>query len=129
MKREIKFRAWYPKTKTMVDDALMLSEKGQLILVSEKHLSIPFSILNECKWMQFTGLTDKYGQEIYEGDIIMYGSMKIIIDLKKQSVTKYGHGDSTTNLYVGYSLSQYGKSVNLNEIEKIGNIYQNSEIS
>ena len=87
--------------------------------------------------MQYTGLKDKNGVEIYEGDIIdfifwMYHEHesethyigKIDIDETLQASTFIFHQDGNSCFYALYELTFDSES----DIEVIGNIYENPEL-
>lgn len=77
MQREIKFRAWYPEMKRM-----FYQDGGYYTSLEYATWSFPLEIdeSNDKRWslnedsvlMQFTGLKDKNGKEIWEGDRVMY---------------------------------------------------------
>ena len=65
--------------------------------------------------MQFTGLHDKNGKEIYEGDIIAFRNEKGEITLKGE-------------IYWESRNAKFSDFSPKNQVEVIGNIYENPEL-
>lgn len=79
-------------------------------------------------WMQFTGLHDKNGKEIYEGDVLRVG---VIEKTKQNREVVYENGAFFTLVPADkkmvssdHLVAYYSKE----EIEIIGNIYENPEL-
>ena len=117
--REYKFRAWDKKSKTMRTYNFWVNWSGK-VYNSESYKTGYVSGLNRIDviLLQYTGLKDKNGQEIYEGDII-----KTIIfnDLIKISEVIYNERECAYTHKDGMFFARY-------ENEIIGNIYENPDI-
>ena len=126
MKREIKFRAFIKSLKWMVPvEMIDFSSRTVEVDLSDGNGDASEYEFDEIELMQFTGLRDKNGKEIYEGDIVEF------VDLP--------HGDEClcvgkvifeefewhfTNSITESSLSCYDSDV----LNVIGNIHENQEL-
>ena len=77
---------------------------------------------------QFTGLTDKNGKEIYEGDIckVLYSSIGFQIDV--MGVVYWGDWSMSYQIYLLPNQDEYKLADYKSDIEVIGNIHDNPEL-
>jgi len=116
--REIKFRAWIKSVKAMSDWNTILKECDRFSLLNDPNFQL----------MQFTGLLDKEGKEIYEGDILA--------PMANDFTPKYM--GNWVVVYDGGTFAAEGNSERIStwipywipemQVEVIGNIYENAEL-
>lgn len=118
--REIKFRAWDKKRAKWLDDN---SWEGHFDDFYFTDLNKVLAGFNEnIVLMQYTGLKDKNGKEIYEGDIIKESGKTLHI-VRLDTVQFMGFVPFTY-CYDGYDCCR----IEAVECEVIGNVYENKEL-
>lgn len=124
--REIKFRAW-DKEENEMRQVLVMAGDAYEISLGDVHGYRYWQGENTFELMQYTGLNDKNGKEIYEGDII--GMVSPVVEGSCWEVVWHNfswqlllHGrEDIKNYYVKVS-------EHLKDDEVIGNIYENPEL-
>lgn len=116
--REIKFRCWCV-TARYWDNQMLETRSIKLITECNTH------ILH-----QYTGLNDKNGKEIYEGDIVsigeLYPNCEVFYD---ESLASFKHRIYGAGILEGQvlTISNFKKRI-LKRFEVIGNIFENPEL-
>jgi len=163
--RHRKFRAWDPATGKMYDDSRLRYEYGEFEAVVETEEEKIKKLKHHCGScdpeydtiaedvivMDFTGILDKNGKEVYEGDIVKvsYSTMcYATIEEAKERQEKAGFGfptetaivkwidkDLISGTYGGFGIVKPGSNEILCSIdwvreygEVIGDIFNNPEI-
>lgn len=112
--RETKFRVWDGKRMT---NQIELRFAHGLRLVSTSDLGFGIIGDDKCVLMQYTGLKDKNGKEVYEGDIVRYSNKS-----DREVVFEKG-------MFQSRQKNGWGALVLIaNNCEVIGNIYENPEL-
>lgn len=132
--REIKFRAW-DKSQNKMYQVRGINFDNEDLWLKINETQIMGANLFEVELMQYTGLKDKNGKEIYEGDIVTY-SVKGFKKINKTVMTfNEEHGAYLFGIYEGVKMP-CGKKTRMNKytrksvnnVEVIGNIYENPEL-
>ena len=162
--KEIKFRAYSQSLKRMLSfEHLQKATKGMVDVanaeIQKRNMNYnklaPYGLFlpledDDLEFMQYTGLIDKNGKEIYDGDIVRFNNQiffvkmecgsfglvineninydRLLIEIKKQSIDFRGcYCDNFISLFEIYWNFNDEEDV-LGGVEVIGNIWDNPEL-
>lgn len=117
--RELKFRGW---------DGKLFYEP---IICGEFHYADARAFedgrASDSSLMQYVGLKDKNGIEIYEGDMLEYNGIFQLVQFQIHTRTSSsGHGERSATTFAGYSFDDYYGLPSQAKI--VGNIYENPDL-
>lgn len=130
MQRELKFRVYHLSEKKYVPIiGFDLEHSDYVIRIDGTPTIVPIKVLNV---QQFTGLKDKHGNEIFEGDYIKCTGGLWVEDYPKEGVIVFNNhtasfvmrGKNKFNVFMNMSLGFSDGT----EMEITGNICENPEL-
>lgn len=120
--RELKIRAWYKPYKQVCQvESLRFDGSGvyTAVLIDEPFYDRKLVEADEIVIEQYTGLKDKNGTEIYEGDILIDDAGEPI----EYWVVKFSEGG-----FIGECAGVAESLFELTNLEVVGNIHEGSEL-
>ena len=120
-----RYRAWDTTNKEMFKDTFSITESGQVVVVEQEDVMCPpdYVFVDNLVIMQSTGLKDKNGKEIFEGDIVKM-TKDVYSEPTYYEVVRHRGG--------AYRIEskQHGCELWLRhaDCEVVGNVYENPEL-
>ena len=119
-----KFRAWTEEGKVMYYDVYPF--KDDTLLLSYDEIAFDEVPASDFILMQSTGLKDKNGKEIYEGDIVKYeAGCNTVTEEVAYDKNFAGFGVRDANADIIFTFWELAEDIDLISLEVVGNIYNN----
>lgn len=123
------FRAWTEEGKMMYYDVYPF--KNDTLLLSYDEIVFDEVPASDFILMQSTGLRDKNGVEIYEGDIVKYkygvNTFTEVIAYDKD-FAGFGLVDDDGYDSTVFTFGELAEDIDFSSLEVVGNIYENPEL-
>ena len=120
-----RYRAWDTTNKEMFKDTFSITESGQVVVVEQEDVMCPpdYVFVDNLVIMQSTGLKDKNGKEIFEGDIVKMSKDVYSEPTYYEVVRHYGGAYRLESKQHGCELW-----LRHTDCEVVGNVYENPEL-
>lgn len=121
--REIKFRAWDKKNRQMLDIVTLVWQLYEnpniqkVLYGTNKDGNLFYLDWDEVELIQYTGLKDKNGKEIFEGNTVKEGKLLKVVEYIEYGFFPFNKFDSD-----GFC-GMYAK-----DVEVIGNMWENGDL-
>lgn len=134
--RELKFKAWHKKDRKFLEAKVLIDQYH--VPVKPQGDNFELDDKGEVIFLQFTGLLDRHGKEIYEGDIVRAYKPNSYLDGERLFEIRWNPSEGAFRYFDQrdgtFFLSVQSKMYNIGNnkggawCEVIGNIYENGDL-